>query len=237
MANRLLLRAGTMLTAALLAVGGGFVGAQTAPSPYAVASTSAVAATGSASAPLTAASARPSDAAPPAASATPQAPENTPAAATSAVQGVSVGAAQHSPAPPRAAGTAAAAPSAAIPTAPAAPSSGHPTPATAHASGAAAAPAAAFAPAAAHSVRGVVVRQQEDSLLVRSPAGAEFRVILGPATVIASEGGARGRRPAPGDRALAVGAPRADGALAARAVLLSPPQRPAPRNGLPRPPR
>ena len=73
-----------------------------------------------------------------------------------------------------------------------------------------------------HGVTGTVIRRQGAFYIVRPSVGPDVRVHVDRETQIRSQSAGTARLPRPGDRTVAVGAPRADGALAARAMLLSP---------------
>ena len=84
-----------------------------------------------------------------------------------------------------------------------------------------------------HGVIGTVVRRQGQYFIVRPASGPDVRVMVDGETLIRSQSGGGTRLPQPGDQTVAVGAPRPDGALAARAMLISPPAPPA-HNASPR---
>jgi len=97
----------------------------------------------------------------------------------------------------------------------------------------------AVAPVSEHSVRGALVSVRGDALLVRpADGGKDVRVAVDRATLITQD-----RQHVTvaalrlGSRIVALGAPRDDGALAARTMLVSPPARPAPGREPPRAPR
>ena len=76
-----------------------------------------------------------------------------------------------------------------------------------------------------HGVTGTVVRRQDQSFIVRPATGPDVRVMVDRGTLIRSQSGGGARLPQAGDQTVAVGAPRPDGALAALAMLISPPAR------------
>lgn len=233
------LRFATALGAGLLAIAGGYAGAQTAPATFPAGAAEAAAAipsaTAAASLAVSSPTARPATPRPTDGPAVTTATSGQPGTARgpAAPGAASVSIGQEPPSTPSAAAVApgakpASPPTRALPPAPPAMLTSEP-PSTAPAGGiasptppAAAPPSetAVVAPASQHSIRGIVVQEQGDVLLLHPLAGSNVRVIIGPGTVI--RGGAAGRLPRSGDRAVVVGAPRPDGALAARAMLLAP---------------
>jgi hypothetical protein len=193
------LKLGTMLCAGLLAVAGGYAGAQTAPSSL-----------------------------PPVVAMTPPAvPPSTPVPAvtssftttsTLATYSPSASDVADHPAIPTVAGTTKQPAPASTTTSASAPS---PT-STPNSTGIAWTDGR-IAAVASHGVTGTVVRWQGQSFIIRPRGGTDVRVSVDRETIIRSQSGGTGQMPQPGDHAVVVGAPRPDGALAARAMLISPP--------------